>query len=115
MAISAGRSSDLFIDGQLVPGGAGHYPNINPATEEVLGTAANADPPGRWTAPRPPPCPTDCCPLACWTRRGYKHLQPTADSRLSKVRDFGPAVPRHTRLGFKRSHTPAGRPCCNPG
>ena len=43
MAISAGRSSDLFIDGQLVPGGAGHYPNINPATEEVLGTAANAD------------------------------------------------------------------------
>ena len=43
MTISAGRSSDLFIDGQLVPGGAGHYPNINPATEEVLGTAANAD------------------------------------------------------------------------
>ena len=43
MAISAGRSSDLFIAGQLVPGGAGHYPNINPATEEVLGTAANAD------------------------------------------------------------------------
>jgi len=43
MAISAGRSSDLFIDGQLVRGGAGHYPNINPATEEVLGTAANAD------------------------------------------------------------------------
>ena len=43
MAISAGRSSDLFIDGKLVPGGAGHYPNINPATEEVLGTAANAD------------------------------------------------------------------------
>ena len=43
MAISAGRSSDLFIDGQLVAGGAGHYPNINPATEEVLGTAANAD------------------------------------------------------------------------
>ena len=43
MAITAGRSSDLFIDGRLVPGGAGHYPNLNPATEEVLGTAANAD------------------------------------------------------------------------
>jgi len=43
MAITAGRSSDLFIDGQLVSGGAGSYPNINPATEEVLGTAANAD------------------------------------------------------------------------
>ena len=43
MAIAAGRSSDLFIDGHLVSGRAGRYPNINPATEEVLGTAANAN------------------------------------------------------------------------
>ena len=43
MAIAAGRSSDLFIDGQLVSGRAGRYPNINPATEEILGTAANAN------------------------------------------------------------------------
>jgi aldehyde dehydrogenase (NAD+) len=42
MAIAAGHS-DLFIDGQLVRGGAGRYPTVNPATEEVLGTAANAD------------------------------------------------------------------------
>ncbi|MCW1959623.1 MAG: aldehyde dehydrogenase, partial [Mycobacterium sp.] len=44
MAIATESNSDLFIDGQLVPGGAGRFPTINPATEEVLGTAANADP-----------------------------------------------------------------------
>jgi aldehyde dehydrogenase (NAD+) len=43
MAIAAERNSDLFIDGQLVAGGAGRFPTINPATEEVLGTAENAD------------------------------------------------------------------------
>ncbi|MBJ7399269.1 aldehyde dehydrogenase [Mycolicibacterium sp.] len=43
MAIAADRNSDLFIDGKLVAGGAGRFANINPATEEVLGTAANAD------------------------------------------------------------------------
>lgn len=43
MAIAADRTSDLFIDGRLVPGAAGRFATINPATEEVLGTAANAD------------------------------------------------------------------------
>ncbi|AQT81744.1 aldehyde dehydrogenase [Mycolicibacterium litorale] len=43
MAITADRSSDLFIDGKLVPGGNGRYPTVNPATEEVLGTAADGD------------------------------------------------------------------------
>ena len=43
MAIAADRNSDLFIDGTLVAGGAGRFQTINPATEEVLGTAANAD------------------------------------------------------------------------
>ena len=43
MAIAADGSSDLFIDGKLVPGGSGRYPTINPATEEVLGTAADGD------------------------------------------------------------------------
>lgn len=43
MAITAERTSDLFIDGKFSPGGAGRYPTLNPATEEVLGTAANAD------------------------------------------------------------------------
>ena len=41
MAIAADNNSDLFIDGKLVPGGSGRYPTINPATEEVLGTAAD--------------------------------------------------------------------------
>ena len=41
MAIAADNSSDLFIDGKLVPGGSGRYPTINPATEEVLGMAAD--------------------------------------------------------------------------
>ena len=43
MGIAAERNSHLFIDGDLVGGGAGHYPTVNPATEEVLGTAANGD------------------------------------------------------------------------
>jgi len=43
MAIGADRTSDLFIDGTLTPGGAGRFATVNPATEEVLGTAANAD------------------------------------------------------------------------
>jgi len=41
MAIVADNNSDLFVDGKLVPGGNGRYPTINPATEEVLGTAAD--------------------------------------------------------------------------
>ena len=40
MAIAADNSSDLFIDGKLVPGGS-RYPTINPATEEVVGMAAD--------------------------------------------------------------------------
>ena len=43
MTIAAERSSDLFIDGMLTPGGAGRFRTVNPATEEVLGSAANAD------------------------------------------------------------------------
>ncbi len=35
--------SELFIDGKLSPGSAGTFPTINPATEEVLGVAADAD------------------------------------------------------------------------
>ena len=43
MAIATERSGDLLIGGALVPGGGGRFPTINPATEEVLGTAADAD------------------------------------------------------------------------
>jgi aldehyde dehydrogenase (NAD+) len=43
MAIAADRNSELFIDGKLVPGGNGRYPTINPATEEILGTAADGN------------------------------------------------------------------------
>ncbi|MBX7448187.1 aldehyde dehydrogenase [Mycolicibacterium sp. 3033] len=42
MGISAERESRLLIDGALVGGGAGTFPTINPATEEVLGVAADA-------------------------------------------------------------------------
>ncbi|MGH3968091.1 MAG: aldehyde dehydrogenase family protein, partial [Mycobacterium sp.] len=35
--------SALLIDGKLSPGSAGTFPTINPATEEVLGAAADAD------------------------------------------------------------------------
>ncbi len=43
MSILADRESRLFIDGKLVAGSAGTFQTINPATEEVLGVAANAD------------------------------------------------------------------------
>ncbi|WP_395309890.1 aldehyde dehydrogenase [Mycobacterium sp. AMU20-3851] len=43
MSILADRESRLFIDGKLVAGSAGTFQTVNPATEEVLGVAANAD------------------------------------------------------------------------
>ncbi|MBB5918268.1 aldehyde dehydrogenase (NAD+) [Nocardia transvalensis] len=39
--VPAGGTS-LLIDGKLVPGGSGVFATINPATEEEIGTAANA-------------------------------------------------------------------------
>ena len=43
MALFADRESQLLIDGKLVAGGGGTFTTVNPATEEVLGTAADAD------------------------------------------------------------------------
>ncbi|BCI55316.1 aldehyde dehydrogenase [Mycolicibacterium litorale] len=43
MAILADGESRLLIDGKLVAGSAGTFPTVNPATEEVLGVAADAD------------------------------------------------------------------------
>ncbi len=42
-ALLADGESSLFIDGKLSAGNAGTFPTINPATEEVLGVAADAD------------------------------------------------------------------------
>jgi aldehyde dehydrogenase (NAD+) len=43
MGILADRESRLFIDGELVAGSSGTFETVNPATEEVLGVAADAD------------------------------------------------------------------------
>src|ERR1700742_2188751 len=43
MALLADGVSALFIDGKMSPGRAGTFPTLNPATEEVLGVAADAD------------------------------------------------------------------------
>ncbi|WP_113964837.1 aldehyde dehydrogenase [Mycobacterium shimoidei] len=43
MALLADGVSALLIDGKLSPGSAGTFPTVNPATEEVLGDAADAD------------------------------------------------------------------------
>lgn len=43
MALLADGVSALFIDGKFPEGGAGTFPTANPATEEVLGVAADAD------------------------------------------------------------------------
>ncbi|MCV7400103.1 aldehyde dehydrogenase [Mycobacterium fragae] len=43
MALLADGASALLIDGKLTSGSAGTFPTVNPATEEVLGTAADAD------------------------------------------------------------------------
>lgn len=43
MALLADGASALFIDGKACDGGAGTFPTVNPATEEVLGVAADAD------------------------------------------------------------------------
>ncbi len=42
MPLLGDRESRLLIDGELVAGGAGTFPTANPATEEVLGVAADA-------------------------------------------------------------------------
>ena len=42
MGIFADRESRLLIDGKLVAGSAGTFQTVNPATEEVLGVAADA-------------------------------------------------------------------------
>ena len=49
MAVLVNRESRLLIDGRLVTGGGGSFQTVNPATEEVLGVAAdaNADDMGR--------------------------------------------------------------------
>src|SRR6201991_1042342 len=43
MALLADGVSALLIDGKLTSGSGGTFPTINPATEEVLGAAADAD------------------------------------------------------------------------
>ncbi|OBA88883.1 aldehyde dehydrogenase [Mycobacteriaceae bacterium 1482268.1] len=42
MGMLADRQSQLLIDGKLEAGSAGTFPTVNPATEEVLGVAADA-------------------------------------------------------------------------
>ncbi|MGC4933949.1 aldehyde dehydrogenase [Gordonia sp. DT30] len=42
MSLRPAAASDLLIDGKLIPGGGGTFDVINPATEEVLGKAADA-------------------------------------------------------------------------
>ena len=41
MGLLNDRESQLFIDGKLVAGSGGTFPTVNPATEEVLGVAAD--------------------------------------------------------------------------
>ena len=43
MALLADGESRLLIEGKLVTGGAGTFATVNPATEEILGGAADAD------------------------------------------------------------------------
>jgi aldehyde dehydrogenase (NAD+) len=42
MALLSDRESRLLVDGKLVAGSGGTFPTVNPATEEVLGVAADA-------------------------------------------------------------------------
>ncbi|HXL62957.1 MAG TPA: hypothetical protein VN959_20205, partial [Mycobacterium sp.] len=42
MGLRNDRQSQLLIDGKLVAGSGGTFPTVNPATEEVLGVAADA-------------------------------------------------------------------------
>ncbi len=42
MSVWSQRSSSLFVDGVLVPAAGGEFETVNPATEEVLGVAADA-------------------------------------------------------------------------
>lgn len=43
MTRTTSRVTELLVDGMLVPGGGGTFTTVNPATEEPLGEAADAD------------------------------------------------------------------------
>jgi aldehyde dehydrogenase (NAD+) len=43
MTLLAARESRLLIDGKLVAGSGGTFPTLNPATEDILGVAADAN------------------------------------------------------------------------
>ena len=42
MSLRPASASDLLIDGKLIPGSGGVFDVVNPATEEVIGQAADA-------------------------------------------------------------------------
>ncbi|MEP9390988.1 aldehyde dehydrogenase [Gordonia sp. VNK1] len=42
MTLRPESASDLLVDGKLIPGGGGVFDVVNPATEEVIGAAADA-------------------------------------------------------------------------
>ena len=44
MSLRPASASDLLIDGKLIPGSGGVFDVVNPATEEVIGQAADATP-----------------------------------------------------------------------
>ena len=73
MALLGDRESRLLIDGKLVAGSGGTFPTVNPATEEMLGVAADATvddmglaPSGLPVAPSTTPTgrPTSSCACA---------------------------------------------------
>jgi aldehyde dehydrogenase (NAD+) len=43
MAGVTSKATELLIDGQLMPGGAGRFATIKPATSEPLGEAPDGD------------------------------------------------------------------------
>ena len=92
MALLADRESRLLIDGKLVAGSGGTFPTINPATEEVLGVAADADGrrhgarrSARRGAPSTTPTgrPTSSCACAC-----IRQLQQAMRDHVEELREL---------------------------
>ena len=78
-------SYDLFIGGEFVPATGGVFKTVNPATEDVLGQAADGG-------------PEDMDAAIGAARRAFDSTQPAARSPLVTCR--WPRLPRRTGDGW---------------
>ena len=91
MGMLADRESRLLIDGKLVAGSGGTFPTVNPATEEVLGVAADATS-TTWAAPSRRPAARSTTPTGPTNTelrvRCLRQLQDVLTKHVEELREL---------------------------